>query len=52
MTFWREAGLTYLQYSKIASRLLREAIKKDKRSDFTLREASFIKRIEKKEQIA
>ena len=46
--YFREAGLTYLQLSKIASRLVREALKKDKKGDFSIREQTFIKRIEKK----
>lgn len=47
--YWREAGLTYLQLSKISSRLLRQALKKEKQADFTMREQTFIKKIEKKE---
>ena len=47
--YWREAGLTYLQLSRITSRLLRQALKKEKQADFSIREQTFIKKIEKKE---
>uniref|UniRef100_T1KZ53 ATP synthase subunit epsilon, mitochondrial n=1 Tax=Tetranychus urticae TaxID=32264 RepID=T1KZ53_TETUR len=29
MTFWREAGLNYIQYSRIAARIVRQSLKKD-----------------------
>ena len=45
MAFFREAGLTYLQFSSIASRLVRQALKKDKRGDVALKESSTIKKL-------
>jgi hypothetical protein len=48
MTYWREAGLTYLQFSRIAASLVRRAVKKDKPIDVAAREATFIKRIGEK----
>lgn len=45
MTYWREAGLTYLQFSSVAARALRRALKPEKKGDFSLRESSTIKRI-------
>lgn len=45
MVYFREAGLTYLQFSKISSRLLRQALKKDKQGDLALKESSTIKRL-------
>lgn len=29
MTYWRAAGLTYLQFSSIAARAVRNSVKKD-----------------------
>lgn len=45
MTYWREAGLTYLQFSTVAARLVRRALKVEKRGDFTLRETSTLKKL-------
>ena len=33
MTYWRQAGLTYLQFSRIAAELVRQAVKQDKKAD-------------------
>jgi len=33
MTFWRQAGLNYIQYSAIAARLVRQALKSDMQAD-------------------
>lgn len=44
MTYWRQAGLTYLQFSQIAARAVRRALKADKRPD-PMREQSTIKQV-------
>ena len=33
MTYWRNAGLTYLQFSRLAAALVRTAVKEEKRAD-------------------
>lgn len=48
MTFWREAGLSYLKFSTIAAATVRKAIKSDKQADIAQRSQSFIKNITKK----
>lgn len=45
MVYFREAGLTYLQFSSIASRLLRQALKKERKGDLSLKESSTIKKL-------
>lgn len=42
MTYWRNVGLTYLQFSRIAAQQLRKAIKMDAKPD-PIRETSTIK---------
>ena len=46
MTYWRQAGLTYLQFSKIAASLVRKAVQADKRGD-AIRATSTLKKITK-----
>lgn len=46
MTYWRQAGLTYLQFSRIAASLVRKAVQQDKRGDAT-RASSTLKKISK-----
>ncbi|XP_017778015.1 PREDICTED: ATP synthase subunit epsilon, mitochondrial isoform X1 [Nicrophorus vespilloides] len=43
MTAWRAAGLNYINYSTIAARLLRQALKPDFKVEAMKREASQIK---------
>ncbi|XP_065162654.1 protein stunted isoform X2 [Atheta coriaria] len=43
MTAWRAAGLNYINYSTIAARMLREALKPEFRADAAKRGASVIK---------
>ncbi|XP_008468847.1 protein stunted-like isoform X3 [Diaphorina citri] len=43
MTYWRAAGLNYIQYSNIAARTLRRALKTEFRADAEKREESFIR---------
>ena len=45
MSIFREAGLTYLQFSSIAGRLVRQALKKERRGDVSLKESSTIKKL-------
>ena len=45
MVYFREAGLTYLQFSSIASRLVRQALKKERKGDLSLKESSTIKKL-------
>ena len=45
MVYFREAGLTYLQFSSIASRLVRQALKKERKGDVSLKESTTIKRL-------
>ncbi|KAH8295621.1 hypothetical protein KR018_000218 [Drosophila ironensis] len=40
MVYWREAGLTYIQYSNICARVLREALRSDLRADAMKRNVS------------
>jgi len=39
MTFWRQAGLNYIQYSGIAAKLTRRALKPALRTEALKREA-------------
>ncbi|CAB0012803.1 unnamed protein product [Nesidiocoris tenuis] len=43
MTAWRAAGLTYIQFSNIAARVLRQALKPNLRADALKREDSHVK---------
>ncbi|XP_055586184.1 protein stunted-like [Uranotaenia lowii] len=43
MTAWRAAGLNYINYSNIAARLLRQALKSDLRAAAARRNESHIK---------
>ncbi|XP_017082065.1 protein stunted isoform X2 [Drosophila eugracilis] len=43
MTAWRAAGITYIQYSNIAARILRESLKTELRVDAAKRNASHVK---------
>ncbi|XP_037725932.1 protein stunted isoform X2 [Drosophila subpulchrella] len=43
MTAWRAAGITYIQYSNIAARVLRESLKGPLRADAAKRDASHVK---------
>ncbi|XP_017110908.1 protein stunted isoform X1 [Drosophila gunungcola] len=43
MTAWRAAGITYIQYSNIAARVLREALRTELRVDAAKRDASHVK---------
>jgi F-type H+-transporting ATPase subunit epsilon len=43
MTFWRAAGLTYIDYSNISAKLLRQALKPEFRKDAAKREMTNIK---------
>ncbi|XP_016983595.1 protein stunted isoform X2 [Drosophila rhopaloa] len=43
MTAWRAAGITYIQYSNIAARILRESLRKELRVDAAKRDASHVK---------
>ncbi|CAM1298427.1 Uncharacterised protein g2127 [Pycnogonum litorale] len=43
MTYWRQAGLNYLQFSQIAARLLRRALKPEKQVEAMKREESTVK---------
>ncbi|GLV32100.1 stunted [Carabus blaptoides fortunei] len=43
MSAWRAAGLNYVNYSNIAARLLRRALKPELRAEAAKREDSFIK---------
>lgn len=47
MTNWRTVGMTYLQFSRIAARAVREAVKQEKRAD-PIRASSTLKKVEKK----
>ncbi|PSN52122.1 Protein stunted [Blattella germanica] len=40
---WRQAGLTYINYSNIAARLLRQALKADLKTEALKREESYIR---------
>ncbi|XP_022909972.1 protein stunted-like [Onthophagus taurus] len=43
MSAWRAAGLNYINYSTIAARLLRQALKPEFRADAAKRNESHIK---------
>ncbi|XP_076272934.1 protein stunted-like isoform X1 [Rhynchophorus ferrugineus] len=43
MSAWRQAGLNYINYSSIAARLLRQALKADVRAEALKRTDSHIK---------
>lgn len=43
MSAWRQAGLNYINYSNIAARLLRQALKSDLKADALKRNDSNIK---------
>ncbi|ODN04680.1 ATP synthase subunit epsilon, mitochondrial [Orchesella cincta] len=43
MTFWRVAGLNYIQYSTIAARVVRKALKPEFRVEAAKRSESGIK---------
>merc|ERR1712001_337373 len=43
MTFWRAAGLNYIQYSAIAARVVRQALKTDLKADAAKRDITGIK---------
>lgn len=43
MTAWRQAGLTYVNYSQIAARLVRQALKKDLKADAAKRDEVSVK---------
>ncbi|XP_034479156.1 protein stunted isoform X1 [Drosophila innubila] len=40
---WRAAGLTYIQYSNIAARVLRQALRPEMRVEAARRDASHVK---------
>ncbi|EDW75278.1 uncharacterized protein Dwil_GK19782, isoform A [Drosophila willistoni] len=40
---WRAAGITYIQYSNIAARVLREALRTELRADAAKRNESHVK---------
>ncbi|XP_060535807.1 protein stunted isoform X3 [Cylas formicarius] len=43
MSGWRQAGLNYINYSNIAAKLLRQALKSDLRVEAQKRDATAIK---------
>ncbi|XP_062536753.1 protein stunted [Armigeres subalbatus] len=43
MTAWRAAGLNYINYSNIAARLVRKALKPEQRAQASRRDESHIK---------
>ncbi|XP_020805187.1 protein stunted isoform X2 [Drosophila serrata] len=43
MTAWRAAGITYIQYSNIAARVLRESLRTELRADAAKRNESHVK---------
>ncbi|XP_015585950.1 protein stunted isoform X1 [Cephus cinctus] len=43
MSAWRQAGLNYINYSQIAAKLLRQALKADLRVEALKRDESAIK---------
>ncbi|XP_017018254.1 protein stunted isoform X2 [Drosophila kikkawai] len=43
MTAWRAAGITYIQYSNIAARVLRESLRTELRVDAAKRNESHVK---------
>jgi hypothetical protein len=44
MTYWRNAGLTYLQFSRLAAAVVRQAVREDKKAD-AIRATSTLKKI-------
>ncbi|RWS21210.1 ATP synthase subunit epsilon-like protein [Leptotrombidium deliense] len=48
MTSWRQAGITYLQFSSVCANCIRNALKADKKTDVTAKTTSNIKMIKKK----
>ncbi|KAH9418047.1 hypothetical protein DERP_008303 [Dermatophagoides pteronyssinus] len=51
MSYWRSAGITYLRYSAIAARQVRESVKKELRRD-PIVDTLTIKRSDKKQAVA
>ncbi|XP_051162511.1 protein stunted-like isoform X2 [Leptopilina boulardi] len=43
MSVWRQAGLNYINYSQIAARLLRQALKTDMRAEAAKRDEANVK---------
>ncbi|XP_014256182.1 protein stunted isoform X2 [Cimex lectularius] len=43
MSNWRAAGLTYIQYSNIAARVVRQALKPELRAEAKKREDSHVR---------
>lgn len=43
MTYWRQAGLNYIQFSSIAARIVRRVLKPEKQAEALKREESIIK---------
>lgn len=43
MSNWRAAGLNYISYSRIAAKLLRQALKPEARTEAAKRDSSTIK---------
>jgi len=43
MTFWRAAGLNYINYSSIAARVVRKALKPEFRAEATKRSEGAVK---------
>ncbi|XP_054277042.1 protein stunted-like isoform X2 [Macrosteles quadrilineatus] len=43
MSAWRAAGLNYIQYSNIAAKLLRRALKPAAKTDAMKRDESFVR---------
>ncbi|XP_046819061.1 protein stunted-like isoform X2 [Vespa velutina] len=43
MSAWRQAGLNYINYSQIAARLVRQALKSDVRTEAQKRDESSVK---------
>ncbi|XP_043653756.1 protein stunted [Drosophila teissieri] len=43
MKVWRDAGLTYIHYSNIAARVVREALRVELRADAAKRNVSHVK---------
>ncbi|XP_011877124.1 PREDICTED: ATP synthase subunit epsilon, mitochondrial-like isoform X2 [Vollenhovia emeryi] len=43
MTAWRQAGLNYINYSQIAARLVRQALKSDLRTEAAKRDEVNVK---------
>ncbi|KAJ8297548.1 hypothetical protein KUTeg_024079 [Tegillarca granosa] len=43
MSFWRQAGLSYIQFSAVCARAVRQALKPELREKALVRDQSFIK---------